>query len=240
MKKTLTAVSLLAVLTATGCSSQDGKDLGLSLEEKAGVTAISSFQQMEGTPEGWTSTLTTAIPENEKAEAEAYFKLHPVTLQNADKTCTYSQESASMPSYMANRDEEYLSKAYIYQQSEGNGTVPGSSIQSVGVNTSAGKMEFAYSTFNPKVNDLKNNTDKNADPTKVNTVQKYRAVAVRIFESPVDQKLKASENAPAPFGSDASKVLPGVILTYECNTQESFKEDDAKALFNASRIELKK
>jgi len=240
MKKTLTAVSLLAVLAVTGCTSTAKGDMGLSLEEKTGATAAPEFKKMEGTPEGWTSTLTAEIPEGEKEEAEAHFRLHPADLSNADKTCTYSQEPAMMPSYKLNRGEEFLSKDYIYEQSESNGSLPKGEPTSVPVETSAGKLEFAYAAYSPKVTDLKSNTDKNAKATDAKTVQVYRAVAVRVFDTLVEQKLQVSNPVTAPFGSDSTKILPGVVLTYECNTEEAFNEEEAKSLFAASRVEIKK
>lgn len=239
MKKTLTAVSLLAVLTATGCTSSP-EETGISLDEKVGAKSTPSFNEMEGTPAGWVSTLTAEIPEAEKEEAKAHFKLRPPALTNEAKTCTYSQTPANIPSYMLNRGEDFLSKAYVYQLSESEGSLPQKEISSVGIETSAGKMEFAYAAYDPKVTDIKNNTNKDADSSNTEKVQVYRAVAVRVFDALVDQKQMSGNSAPAPFGSDSSKTLPGVVLTYECNTKEAFNEEEAKSLFASTRVDIKK
>lgn len=239
MKKKLTVVALFAVLTATGCTSSP-EDTGLSLDEKVGSKSVPTFNEMQGTPEGWTSTLTAEIPAEEKAEAEEYFKFQPPALRNGADTCTYSREPANMPSYMLNRGEDFLSKAFIYQLSESDGSLPQKEISSIPVETSAGKLEFAYTTYEPKVTDIKKNTDKEADPLKAEATQVYRAVAVRVFDGLIDQERIAGNPAPGPFGSDSTKTLPGVVLTYECNTKEAFNEEEAKSLFAATRVEIKK
>lgn len=240
MKKILTSLSLVTILAATGCTSASQGDIGLSLEEKTGATAVPTFKAMEGVPDGWVSTLTAEIPENEKAEAEAHFRIHPANLTNSDKTCTYSQTQVTMPSYKLNRGEEFLSKDYLYEQSESNGSLPEKEISSIPINTSAGKLEFSYATYSPEITDLTKNTDKEANPLEAKKAKVYRIVAARVFDVLVERGNQISDSGTAPFGSDATKILPGVSLTYECSTEEAFKEDEAKALFAATRVDIKK
>lgn len=238
MKKTLTAVSLLAVLAATGCTPSG--DNGTPLSDKIGASSSPTFSDLKGMPEGWVSSLTAEIPEDEKAEAEAHFKNRPPAQRNADNTCTYDQEQVSLPSYMENRGEDFLSKFFVYQQAESNGNIPKDGATSVPVETSAGKLEFVYTKYDPKIVDLKSNTDKNASATDVKPVQVYRAVAVRVFDTAIKSRIQPDTQASAPFGSDAAKSLPGVMLTYECKTKDAFSEEEAKSLFAATRVDIKK
>lgn len=241
MKKALTTVLLLATVAMTGCS-QGGEETGLSLSSSTGVKEAATFEPLANMPDGWASSLTSEIPESEKAVAEASFKKNPVRIDKADKSCTYTQQSIVMPSYLANRGDDFLSRSYIYEQAQSGGEMPKGTIEQVPVNTNIGKVAFAYSTYSTTAYMMGINNLAPADgKTEIKPGKIYRATAVRVFDSLVDaNKAQVAEAPPGLYGSDSKKGLPGIALTYECSKEESFNEEEAKKLFAETRINIQK
>jgi hypothetical protein len=240
VKKTTVILLATSLLALSGCSSSTPKSL--SLNDSANVTTMPTFENLNKIPDGWKQEPIAPPAQGEEDQQSAALKKVPPVLYNADKTCSYTQTIGYLPSYDANRGDDYLSKDSIYQQAA-SGDKLVDKVTTYNVNSNKGLIQFAYAPYDiptsavamagsPAAAAALAAADKKTNRT-------YRVTAVRTFDKTLSTGFPLADNAPAgPFGTDASKGLPTVSLIYSCSTKAAFNEDDAKKLIDQTRIAL--
>ena len=237
MKKTTTVVLVAASLLAlSGCS---GAPKSLSLDESANITTMPTFDNLNKIPDGWQQESIAPPVQGEEDQASATLKKHPLVIYSADKTCSFTQSIGYLPSYDANRGDDYLSKDAIYQQA-GSGDKLIEKVTTYNVNSNKGLIQFAYASYDlPTSGVAMAGSPAAAEELRKSINRTYRVTAVRTFDKALSTGMPLSDDAPAgPFGTDASKGLPTVSLIYSCSKQDAFNEDDAKKLIDQARISL--
>ena len=243
MKKVAVALLATGLLAITGCSPTAPKSLALG--ESANITTAPTFESMNKIPDGWQQEPMAPPAPGEEDQATATLKKHPQTLNSADKKCSFVQSIGYLPSYEANRGDDYLSKDGIYQQAA-SGDKLIDKVTTYNVNSNKGLIQFAYASYDvPTVAVAMASTPaageaaKNATAEQKKDNRTYRVTAVRTFDKTLATGIPLADNAPAgPFGTDASKGLPMVSLTYSCTDKAAFNEDAAKKLIDQVRIAL--
>lgn len=236
MKKTTVIVLATSLLALSGCSTAPKS---LSLDENANITTMPTFDNLNKIPDGWQQEPMTPPTEGEVDQATATLKKHPLVIYNADKSCSFTQVIGYLPSYDANRGDDYLSKEALYQQAA-SGDKLVDKVTTYNVNSNKGLVQFAYASYDLPIS----GTAMAGSPAAAEELRKsknrtYRVTAVRAFDKALSTGMPLADNAPAgPFGTDASKGLPTVSLIYSCTTQASFNEEDAKKLIDQARITL--
>lgn len=239
MKKKTVVLLATGLLALSGCSSTPKS---LSLDENANITTAPTFDNLNKIPDGWQQEPIAPPAEGEEDQASATLKKHPLALYNADKTCSFTQSVGYMPSYYANRGDDFLSRESVYQQA-GSGDKLIEKVTTYNVDSNKGLIQFAYASYDiPTAGTAMVGSPAAAmDAAKADTKNNrtYRITAVRTFDKTLSTGFPLADNAPAgPFGTDASKGLPTVSLIYSCTTQAAFNEDDAKKLIDQARISL--
>lgn len=236
MKKTTVILLATSLLALSGCSSTPKS---LSLDESVSITTMPTFDNLNKIPDGWQQEPIAPPAQGEEDQATATLKKHPLTIYNADKSCSFKQDIGYLPSYEANRGDNYLSKDAIYQQA-GSGDKLLDKVTTYDVNTNKGLLQFAYASYDLPIR----GTAMAGSPAAAQELSKskdrtYRVTAVRTFDKALSTGMPLADNAPAgPFGTDASKGLPTVSLVYSCTTQAAFNEDDAKKLIDQVRVSI--
>lgn len=238
MKKTTVVLLAAGLLALSGCSGASTPK-SLSLDGSANITTMPTFDNLNKIPDGWQQDPITPPAQGEEDQASATLKKHPLALHNADKTCSFTQDIGYLPSYDANRGDNYLSKEAVYQQAA-SGDKLIDSVTTYNVNSNKGLIQFAYTSYDlPISGTAMAGSPAAAEALKKSKDRTYRVTAVRTFDKTLATGMPLADNAPAgPFGTDASKGLPTVSLIYSCSTQAAFKEDDAKKLIDQVRISL--
>lgn len=239
MKKTTVILLATSLLALSGCSSEPKS---LSLNENANITTAPTFEKIEKIPDGWQQEPVAPAEAGEEDQQSAALKKYPSILYNADKTCSFTQSIGYLPSYEANKGDEYLSKSAVYQQAA-SGDKLLDKITNYNVNSDKGLIQFAYANYDVPTSSVAM-AGSPAAATALQAADKktnrtYRVTAVRVFDKTLGTGFPLAENAPAgPFGTDATKGLPTVTLIYSCSTQAAYNEDDAKKLIDQARITL--
>jgi hypothetical protein len=237
VKKTTVVLVATGLLALSGCSIAPKS---LSLDESANITTSPVFDNLNKIPEGWQQEPIAPPAAGEESQASATLKKHPLAIYNADKTCSFTQSIGYLPSYQANRGDDYLSKDAVYQQAA-SGDKLVDKVTTYNVNSNRGLVQFAYASYDLPTNAMPMAGTPAADALKSgkDKSRTYRVTAVRAFDKTLATGFPLADNAPAgPFGTDASKGLPTVSLIYSCTTQSAFNEDDAKKLIDQARISL--
>lgn len=236
MKKTTVVLLATSLLALSGCSSTPKS---LSLDENANITTMPTFSNLNKIPDGWAQEPMAPPAQGEEDQASATLKKHPLVIYNADKSCSFTQNIGYLPSYDANRGDDYLSKEALYQQAA-SGDKLVDKVTTYNVNSNKGLVQFAYASYDlPTSSVAMAGSPAAAEALHKSTNRTYRVTAVRAFDKALSTGMPLADNAPAgPFGTDASKGLPTVSLVYSCTTQAAFNEDDAKKLIDQARIEL--
>lgn len=236
MKK-ITVVLLATILLAlSGCSSTPKS---LSLDENANITTMPTFDNLNKIPDGWQQEPMAPPAEGEEAQATATLKKHPLALYNADKTCSFTQSIGYLPSYEANKGDNYLSKSALYQQAAAGDKLV-EKVTTYNVDSNKGLVQFTYTSYDlPTAGVAMAGSPAAAEELRKSTNRTYRVTAVRAFDKALSTGMPLADNAPAgPFGTDSSKGLPTVSLMYSCDTQAAFNEEDAKKLIDQVRISI--
>lgn len=239
MKKITVVLLATSLLALSGCSSEPKS---LTLNENANITTAPTFENLNEIPDGWQQEPIAPAEAGAEEQQSAALKKYPAVLYNADKTCSFTQSVGYLPSYEANKGDDYLSKSAVYQQ-VASGDKLLDKVANYNVNSNKGLIQFAYASYDvpttgvamigsPAAAAVLKDADKN-------TARTYRVTAVRTFDKTLSTGMPLDEKAPAgPFGTDASKGLPTVTLIYSCSTQAAYNEDDAKKLIDQARITL--
>lgn len=240
MKKTTVVLLATSLLALAGCSGTAAPK-SLSLNENANITTVPTFDNLNKIPDGWAQEPIAPPVAGEEDQASATLKTHPLAIYNADKTCSFTQSVGYLPSYEANKGDDYLSKSAVYQQAA-SGDKLVDKVTTYNVNSNKGLIQFAYASYDiptagmAMVGSPAAEAALKAGDKKART---YRVTAVRTFDKALSTGYPLADNAPAgPFGSDAAKGLPTVSLIYSCSTQAAFNEDDAKKFMDQARITL--
>jgi hypothetical protein len=236
VKKTTVVFLAASLLALSGCSSTPKS---LSLNESANITTMPTFENLNKIPDGWKQEPVAPPAQGEEDQQSASLKKNPLVLYNADKTCSFTQNIGYLPSYEANRGDDYLSKDAIYQQA-GSGDKLVDKVTTYNVNSNKGLIQFAYASYDiPTSGVAMAGSPAAAAAAKKSTDRTYRVTVVRTFDKTLSTGIPLADNAPAgPFGTDASKGLPTVSLIYSCSTKTAFNENDAKNLIDQARITL--
>lgn len=153
-------------------------------------------------------------------------------LKRDDGKCTYSGQILFLPSYQNGRGDDFSTKEYLYQLGEAAGVAP-ISIESLDVQTDGKPLQTLSTSFEAKNPVLDPKTGKEVSSTK-----SYRSVAVRAIDNPVGIEGAEGNSDKGSYGSDGSKGLPMITLTYECSDKASFNADEWKKLVNSTKINV--
>lgn len=238
MKKTSVVLLATSLLALSGCSGASAPK-SLSLNESANITTMPTFDNLNKIPDGWAQEPMAPPAPGEEDQASATLKKHPLALYNADKSCSFTQTIGYLPSYDANKGDDYLSKTAIYEQAA-SGDKLVDKVTTYNVNSNKGLVQFVYASYDlPTSGVAMAGSPAAAEALHKSKDRTYRVTAVRAFDKALSTGMPLADNAPAgPFGTDASKGLPTVTLTYSCTSQAAFNEDDAKKLIDQARIAL--
>lgn len=190
--------------------------------------AAPSFSSIEKTPEikGSVFYSMKEVPRsfslapgyNNSDLSELTGKQNPNPIKNQSGTCTFSPQISYLSADGANRGDKYLTLSYIYENAQISPSLP-TAIEKKHV--SAGKTYLEVLTSSFTVPPSKNGND--------NKQGYYRTIAVRAMDTTVQ--------VPYATGSD-SKGLPTVVMTYDCQTENDYKDEDFSSLLAAVDINL--
>jgi hypothetical protein len=180
--------------------------------EKTPEIKGSIFYSMKNTPSGF--SLVSGY--NNSALPELTGKQNPNPIKNNAGTCTFSPQIAYLPSTDAGRGDKYLTQSYIYQNAQISAHLP-SAIRKNHISAGNTNLEVFISSYDVPAS--KDNSDKGY----------YRTVVVRAMDITV----------PIPYVSGSeSKGIPIIVMTYDCQTANDYKNDDLSALLSSVNVNL--
>lgn len=178
--------------------------------EKTPEITGSIFYSMKNIPSGF----GLAAGYNNSDLSEVTGKQNPNPVKNNAGTCTFSPTVAYLPSDFAGRGDNYLTRSYIYENAQISAHSP-SAIKNKFVSAGNTNLEILVSSY-----DVPASKDSSDDKKGY-----YRTVAVRAIDVTV----------PVPYASE-TKGLPAVIMTYDCQTENDYRESDLSALLSSVNI----
>lgn len=172
----------------------------------------SVFYSMENPPSGF--NLVEGYNNSDLPELTG--KQNPNPIKNPAGTCTFSPQISYLPSAIADRGDKYLTLSYIYENAQISPNLP-SPIKKKHVSAGDTYLEVLTSSF--EIPASKDNSD--------NKNGYYRTIAVRAMDTTV----------PISYvnGTD-SKGLPAIVMTYDCQTANDFKDSDFSALLSTVNV----
>lgn len=218
----LTALGVVMV-AVVGTTLAVGGTHGMN--DTVNVSKWAHFDKVESI-EGFTAP----IPRTDTGSSALVSKQSTNSISKNDNTCSFNGQISYLPSYNAGRGDDYLTKNYLYNISEGNGVTVGE-FDSVKVASDQGKIEAFSTAYEYQ--------QEQTDPAtgKTSTAFKYRSVAVRVIDTPTD--IEGLETAAeGQFGSDPKKGLPVITLSYDCDNEESFDKKEWKKLVSSVSLDL--
>lgn len=217
--KVILPVMAVAMMALTSCSS--GNTGGLDKTPKIGSAV---FFADSSAPDGWNPK--AGYTNNGLKPLVA--KQNPVALSK-DK-CSYTQQITYLADYYQGRTDDYLTRQYIYDNAQIAGILP-PALKSVKVSSDSGDLEMLSTSY-----EVKGSSVGNAKDAK--TPDSFRTVAVRVIDNSLSTGYEVPAGQKGPYGSDASKGLPVVVLTEECPTQGDFNQSDWDALIKSTKVNL--
>ena len=217
--KTILPVVAVAMLALTSCSAGDTG----SLNKTPKVGGAVFFADTKA-PDGWSPK---AGYTNNGLKA-LVAKQNPVALSK-DK-CSFTQQVTYLADYYHGRTDDYLTRQYIYDNAQIAGILP-AELKTVKVATDSGDLEMLSTSYEVKGAAVGNSKD-------AKTPDSYRTIAVRVIDNSMTTGYDVPAGQKGPYGSDASKGLPVVVLTEECPTKGDFNQNDWDALVKATKVEL--
>lgn len=180
--------------------------------EKTPEIQGSIFYSMENTPSGF--NLVGGYNNSDLSEVTG--KQNPNPVRNDAGTCTFSPTIAYLPSDSEGRGDSYLTRAYIYENAQISKHLP-SVIKKKFISADNTNLEVLVSSY-----DVPASKDSGDDKNGY-----YRTVAVRAMDKIVS----------VPYATDTdTKGLPAVIMTYDCQTENDYRENDLSALLSSVNI----
>lgn len=153
-------------------------------------------------------------------------------LTRDDGKCTYSGQILFLPSYQQGRGDDFSTKSYLYQLGEAAEVAP-ITLDSLDVQTDGKPFVTLTTSFEANNPVLDPKTGKEVSATK-----SYRSVAVRVIDKPVAIEGAEGNSDKGAYGSDGSKGLPMITLTYECSDKSAFNAEEWRTLVNSTRINV--
>lgn len=182
--------------------------------EKTPEIKGSVFYSMKDIPSGF--SLTPGYNNSDLPEITG--KQNPNPIKNQAGTCTFSPQVAYLPSTAAGRGDKYLTLSYIYENAQISTHLP-TAIKKDHVSAGDTFLEVLTSSYD--VADSKSNSDDKKGY--------YRTIAVRALDTTV----------PIPYGVGSdSKGLPTIVMTYDCQTVNDYKDSDFTALLSSVNVNL--
>lgn len=179
--------------------------------EKTPETKGSVFYSMKTLPNGF--SLAPGYDNNELTG-----KQNPNPIKNQSGTCTFSPQVAYLPAANANRGDKYLTLSYIYENAQVSPTLP-TAIKKKHVSAGNTFLEVLTSSFDVPAS--KSSSD--------NKNGYYRTIAVRAIDATVSIPYVAEK---------ATKGLPAIVMTYDCQTENDYKDEDFSSLLGTVDINL--
>lgn len=217
--KVILPVMAVAMMALTSCSS--GNAGGLDKTPKIGSAVF--FADSEA-PDGW----NTKVGYTNNGLKPLVAKQNPVALSKGN--CSYTQQITYLADYYHGRTDDYLTRQYIYDNAQIAGILP-PALKSVKVSSDSGDLEMLSTSYEVKGSAVGNAKD-------VKTPDLFRTVAVRVIDNSLSTGYEVPAGQKGPYGSDASKGLPVVVLTEECPKQEEFNQSDWDALIKSTKVNL--
>lgn len=207
------------MMALTSCAA--GNSGGLDKTPKTGEAVFFSDSKA---PEGWNPK---AGYTNNGLKA-LVSKQNPVALTKG--SCSYTQQITYLADYYHGRTDDYLTRQYIYDNAQVAGILP-PALKSVKVSSDSGDLEMLSTSYEVKGSAIGNSKD-------AKTPDSYRSIAVRVIDNSMSTGYDVPAGQEGPYGSDASKGLPVVVLTEECPTQGEFNQNDWDALLKSTKVAL--
>jgi hypothetical protein len=182
--------------------------------EKTPEIKGSIFYSMKNTPSGF--SLVSGYNNSDLSELTG--KQNPNPIRNSTGTCTFSPQISYLPETDASRGDKYLTLSYIYENAQISPNLP-TAVKKDHVSAGNTFLEVLTSSY-----DVPDSTDNGKSKKGY-----YRTIAVRAMDRTV----------PIPYatGSD-SKGLPTVVMTYDCQTVDDYKDSDFSALLSSVKVNL--
>lgn len=176
----------------------------------------SIFYSMKNPPSGF--SLVAGYNNSELPELTG--KQNPNPIKNPSGTCTFSPQISYLPAAGTNRGDKYLTLSYIYENAQVSSHLP-SPIKKRHVSAGDTHLEILTSSF-----DVPASKDSGTD----NETGYNRTLAVRAMDTTV----------PIPYASETTaKGIPAVVMTYDCQTANDFKDSEFSALLSSVNVDLK-
>ena len=211
MKFTKMIIPIIAVgvIGMSSFAAPEFSSIGKTPEIKGSI-----FYSMKNIPSGF----SLVAGYNNSGLSEVTGKQNPNPVKNNAGTCTFSPTIAYLPSDNAGRGDSYLTRSYIYENAQISAHLP-SALKKKVVSADNTNLEILVSSYD--VPDSKDNGESKKGY--------YRTVAVRAMDTIV----------PVPYATDTDvKGLPAVIMTYDCQTANDYKETDLSALLSSVNINM--
>lgn len=182
--------------------------------EKTPEIKGSVFYSMKTTPSGY-----NLVPGYNNSDlSELTGKQNPNPINNQAGTCTLSPQIAYLPSSDAGRSDKYLTLSYIYENAQISNHLP-TAIKKTHISAGDTLLEVLTSSYDVPAS--KDNSD--------NKNGYYRTIAVRAMDTTV----------PVPYVTGSvDKGIPTIVMTYDCQTANDYKDSDFSALLSSVNVNL--
>lgn len=217
--KVILPVMAVAMMALTSCSA--GNDGGLDKTPKVGSAVFFADSKA---PDGW--NVKPGYTNNGLKALVA--KQNPVALSKGN--CSFTQQITYLADYYHGRTDDYLTRQYIYDNAQIASILP-KDLKTVKVSTDSGDLEMLSTSYEVKGSAVGNSKD-------AKTPDSYRTLAVRVIDNSLSTGYDIPAGQKGPYGSDASKGVPVVVLTEECPTQGEFTQNDWDALLKSTKVNL--
>lgn len=196
-----------------------------SLDENVSVSKWAHFDSIK-TVEGFSEP----EPRTDVGSTPLIAKQNLGTILKNNETCTFSGQVSHVPSFNAGRGDNYLTHNYLYELTESNDQLA-TEFDTVKIKTDQGKVEALSTKYSHESSTYNPDTEKEEKSTR------YRAVAVRVLDTLTDIESFDTEEKGL-YGSDASKGLPIITLSYDCNSEDDYDEKEWKKLVGSVHVAL--
>lgn len=225
MKFPKAIVPLLAtgVLVGVGLNAPPFFDIHTTPNIQGEISYISSATLPEG--------FALKAGDTEQKSSDLIAQQNPAPIQNSAGTCVFTEQVAYLPSYAAGRGDAYLTRGYIYDNSQVSTALP-TMLALQKISSTQGIVESLSSSY--EIPGAKATQDANNSSTK----GYYRTVAVRAFDKLVSIPDAPTTQGKGQYNSDMSKGIPILVLTYDCQTKEQFNPNDFKNLLSTVKVNI--
>lgn len=198
-------------------ANEEGKNV--TFENTAEIKGDVSYSPIEA-PNGFSLVAGRSVENISPLQAMQ----NPGSWLNAEKTCKFTPTITSLPVSAQNREEEFLSKQYLYGEAERYESIP-SETKKASINSTAGELATVYASYN-----VPNNGSLGTD---MNSGDYYRTTVTRAIASPVN--IPSTSNSP---GSKDEQGLPVLVFNYDCAAQDDYRENELKQMLDAIKVDF--